>query len=38
VTQTEPIASAIDAYKAFDTRKPGWVKIELKPEEVAAGV
>lgn len=38
VTQTEPMPSAIDAYKAFDTRKPGWVKIELKPEAVPAGV
>jgi threonine dehydrogenase-like Zn-dependent dehydrogenase len=31
LTQREPISSAIDAYKAFDTRQPGWVKVELTP-------
>jgi threonine dehydrogenase-like Zn-dependent dehydrogenase len=31
LTQTEPLTSAIDAYKAFDTRKPGWIKVELQP-------
>jgi threonine dehydrogenase-like Zn-dependent dehydrogenase len=29
LTQREPMTSAIDAYKAFDTRQPGWVKVEL---------
>jgi len=23
--------SAIDVYKAFDTRQPGWLKVELDP-------
>ncbi len=23
--------SAIDAYKAFDQRQPGWIKVELVP-------
>jgi threonine dehydrogenase-like Zn-dependent dehydrogenase len=29
ITQHEPIVSAIDAYKAFDTRQAGWMKVEL---------
>lgn len=37
ITQTEPMPSAIDAYKAFDERKAGWVKVELKPQEEFAG-
>lgn len=32
VTQREPLTSVIDAYKAFDTRQPGWMKVELKPQ------
>ena len=31
LTEKEPIMSAIDAYKAFDTRQPGWIKVELTP-------
>jgi threonine dehydrogenase-like Zn-dependent dehydrogenase len=31
LTQHEPLSSAIDAYKAFDRRQPGWVKVELEP-------
>jgi threonine dehydrogenase-like Zn-dependent dehydrogenase len=31
LTQTEPLTDAIEAYKAFDLRQPGWVKVELKP-------
>ncbi len=31
LTQQEPLMSAIDAYKAFDQRQPGWVKVELLP-------
>ena len=33
LTEREPIVSAIDAYKAFDERQPGWIKVELKPAE-----
>lgn len=33
LTEVEPMTNAIEAYKAFDKRKPGWVKVELKPEE-----
>ncbi len=31
----EPVTSAIDAYKAFDTRRPGWIKVELTPSDPA---
>lgn len=31
LTQVEPMTSVIDAYKAFDQRKSGWVKVELVP-------
>jgi threonine dehydrogenase-like Zn-dependent dehydrogenase len=31
LTQVGPLASAIDAYKAFDRREAGWTKVELKP-------
>jgi threonine dehydrogenase-like Zn-dependent dehydrogenase len=27
----EPMLSAIDAYKSFDQRRAGWLKVELKP-------
>lgn len=30
ITQKKPIASAIDAYKAFDKREEGWVKVALR--------
>lgn len=30
ITQQEPLSSAVDAYKAFDQREPGWVKVELR--------
>lgn len=30
LTQTEPLTSAIEAYKAFDTRQPGWIKVKLQ--------
>jgi len=36
LTQQEPLASAIDAYRAFDGRKPGWIKVELEPPGAAA--
>jgi threonine dehydrogenase-like Zn-dependent dehydrogenase len=29
VTQHQPMDSVLDAYKAFDTRQPGWIKVEL---------
>jgi threonine dehydrogenase-like Zn-dependent dehydrogenase len=36
LTKVEPLTSAIDAYKAFDLRQPGWVKVELEPATVMA--
>ena len=30
-SQTEPLTSAIEAYKPFDQRQPGWLKVELEP-------
>ncbi|MFL9912970.1 glutathione-dependent formaldehyde dehydrogenase [Paraburkholderia fungorum] len=31
LTQCESMTNAIDAFKAFDERQPGWIKVELKP-------
>ncbi|HWL80634.1 MAG TPA: zinc-dependent alcohol dehydrogenase [Roseomonas sp.] len=31
LTQHEPMTDVIEAYKQFDLRKPGWVKVELNP-------
>jgi threonine dehydrogenase-like Zn-dependent dehydrogenase len=31
LTNREPLGSVIEAYKAFDRRMPGWVKVELEP-------
>jgi len=36
LTQKQPMDDVIEAYKAFDKRQPGWVKVELRP--VAAAV
>ncbi len=36
LTQRIPFGSAIDAYKAFDKRTPGWVKVEIEPSSVAS--
>ncbi|HET7673882.1 MAG TPA: zinc-dependent alcohol dehydrogenase [Gammaproteobacteria bacterium] len=35
LTQAEPLTSAIDAYKTFDKREPGWMKVELLPGAAA---
>lgn len=32
LTQQEPLVSAIEAYRAFDRREPGWLKVELEPQ------
>ena len=34
LSNIEPLTSVIDAYKSFDERQPGWMKVELVPEEV----
>lgn len=31
LTQREPMTSVIEAYKSFDKRKPGWIKVKLEP-------
>lgn len=31
VTQLEDVSTAIEAYEAFDARRPGWLKVELEP-------
>jgi threonine dehydrogenase-like Zn-dependent dehydrogenase len=39
LTQVEPLTSVIEAYKAFDRREPGWIKVKLEPwvaEDLAA--
>jgi threonine dehydrogenase-like Zn-dependent dehydrogenase len=35
LTEMEPLVSAIEAYKAFDERRPGWLKVELFPTAAA---
>jgi len=32
LTEVEPMSDVIAAYKAFDKRKSGWLKVELKPK------
>jgi threonine dehydrogenase-like Zn-dependent dehydrogenase len=32
LTQRQPLMNAIEAYKEFDKRSPGWVKVELQPQ------
>jgi threonine dehydrogenase-like Zn-dependent dehydrogenase len=31
LSQREPLVSALDAYRAFDERQPGWMKVKLDP-------
>jgi threonine dehydrogenase-like Zn-dependent dehydrogenase len=31
LSQIEPLTDAIEAYKSFDERRPGWLKVELLP-------
>jgi threonine dehydrogenase-like Zn-dependent dehydrogenase len=37
LTHVEPMTAVLDAYRAFDTRQPGWIKVELVvgPDEAA---
>jgi threonine dehydrogenase-like Zn-dependent dehydrogenase len=32
LTKIGPLSAVIDAYKAFDTRQDGWMKVKLEPE------
>lgn len=36
LTQTEPLADAIEAYKAFHRRESGWIKVEAQAEREGA--
>ncbi|MEW5744953.1 MAG: zinc-dependent alcohol dehydrogenase [Nitrospirota bacterium] len=36
LSNVESLSSAIDAYKAFDERQPGWIKVALVPEAALA--
>jgi threonine dehydrogenase-like Zn-dependent dehydrogenase len=31
LSQVQPLTYALEAYRAFDARKPGWMKVELEP-------
>jgi threonine dehydrogenase-like Zn-dependent dehydrogenase len=35
LTKIEPMTHVIEAYKAFDERQPGWMKVALEPVLVA---
>ena len=37
ITQQEKLEAVIDAYKAFDVRRPGWIKVELVASACAPG-
>ena len=34
LTQIKPMSDAIAAIKAFDRREPGWIKVELHPQQM----
>lgn len=36
ITRQEQMMSAIEAYEAFDRRRPGWLKVELQPAATRA--
>jgi threonine dehydrogenase-like Zn-dependent dehydrogenase len=36
LTQAGPLTSAIEAYKNFDRREPGWIKVMLEPQPAPA--
>jgi len=36
LTKVEPLSGAIEAFKLFDRRAPGWIKVELVPQGAAA--
>ncbi|HEY7153058.1 MAG TPA: zinc-dependent alcohol dehydrogenase [Gemmataceae bacterium] len=35
LTKVEPLMNVIEAYKAFDERQPGWMKVALEPALIA---
>ena len=34
LTQVKPMSDAIEAFKAFDRRESGWIKVELHPQRM----
>ncbi len=36
ITQHESFEGSLDAYRSFDTRKAGWIKVKLEPKRKAA--
>jgi threonine dehydrogenase-like Zn-dependent dehydrogenase len=38
LTQRSSFASVLDAYRAFDTRQSGWLKVEILPEKRTMGI
>lgn len=38
LSHVEPVTAALEAYRQFDLRKPGWIKVELKPAETSGPV
>ena len=36
LTHSAPLMSALDAYRHFDKRQEGWIKVMLDPSAVAA--
>jgi threonine dehydrogenase-like Zn-dependent dehydrogenase len=38
LTEAEPLTAALEAYEAFDLRKPGWIKVTLEPAGTRASV
>lgn len=38
LSNVEPLTSVIEAYKAFDRRQPGWIKVEIVPALQPVGV
>jgi threonine dehydrogenase-like Zn-dependent dehydrogenase len=36
LTQVGPLTSALEAYKNFDKREPGWIKVMLEPQPAPA--
>lgn len=37
LTQVKPMSDAIEAFKAFDRRDQGWIKVELHPQQMQLG-
>ncbi len=35
LTHVGPLTAAVEAYKEFDPREPGWIKVKLEPLALA---